>query len=358
MIDILNTVECKNDHFKNRYIKIVQFLQKRKIIPDVIELHHILPECLFPEYSDFKVYPENRLQVTPREHFILHWILSKAYGGKLLYAYNMMANSFSKTHSRSYFISRSMYENLRREMILNNPSKTDEVKLKISQKAKTRWKNKEFKDKQLKRLSSYDNRNMIFNQWKDFYTVEDNKIKRSIVQRETWKNELYRNKVLERLKKYWSEEENRQKMSELMKEVWKDEELRKKQSERNSGENNPFFGRKHTKETIEAIKLKNTGRKASEETKIKLSEALKGKKRSKETKEKIRLYREGTTQKDATKEKISKKAKERSKDPEYIKKMSDAQKNRKRGICIHCDKEMDICNLKRYHNENCKKKLD
>jgi hypothetical protein len=355
MLEKLNLIECKSLHYKNKYIKIVKYLSERKEIPKIFEEHHILPSCLFPEYKNFKEYPENKLCITPREHFILHWILSKAFGGKLLYAYNMMANSFSKTHNRSYFISRSMYENIRKEMILNNPSKTDNVKEKISKKAKDRWENKDFKEKQLQRLSSQDNKTMISNQFKDFYSNEENRKKRSELQTELWKNENYRNKVSIGLENYWSNEENKQKHSENMKEVWKDEELRIKQSERMKGEKNPFFGRKHTEETRTIIKLKNTGRKASEETKIKLSETLKGKKRTDETKEKIRVARKGTNLSENTKEKIGIKAKERSNDPEYLRKISEAQKNRKRGTCIHCNKEMDICNLKRYHNEKCKK---
>jgi hypothetical protein len=54
--------------------------------------------------------------------------------------------------------------------------------------------------------------------------------------------------------------------------------------------------------------------------------------------------------------KISEKAKQRCSDPEYRIKMSEAQKNRKRSSCIHCGKEMDISNLKKYHNDNCKKR--
>lgn len=52
--------------------------------------------------------------------------------------------------------------------------------------------------------------------------------------------------------------------------------------------------------------------------------------------------------------KISAKAKERCTDPEYRKKMSEIQKQK--GKCVHCGVEMNISNLGRYHNNNCKHK--
>lgn len=39
---------------------------------------------------------------------------------------------------------------------------------------------------------------------------------------------------------------------------------------------------------------------------------------------------------------------------ERRKNQSEAAKNRMRGVCIHCQAEMDLCNLRRWHNENCK----
>lgn len=43
-----------------------------------------------------------------------------------------------------------------------------------------------------------------------------------------------------------------------------------------SGENNPFYGKKHTKESIEKMRLSKIGKKHTEETKKKLSEVHKG----------------------------------------------------------------------------------
>lgn len=52
---------------------------------------------------------------------------------------------------------------------------------------------------------------------------------------------------------------------------WTDED-RKKRSEIYNGEGNPFYGKKHTQETIDKIKINKKGKKLTEETKRKISE--------------------------------------------------------------------------------------
>jgi len=62
-------------------------------------------------------------------------------------------------------------------------------------------------------------------------------------------------------------------------------ETREKMSKMFSGENNPFYGKKHTEETRNAIREKRLGKKVgpfSDDHKKKISDALKGKKKSKE----------------------------------------------------------------------------
>lgn len=53
-------------------------------------------------------------------------------------------------------------------------------------------------------------------------------------------------------------------------------EQKEKWSKNKSGKNNPFYGKKFNEETIEVLKKKATGRKHTEETKKKLSEYRKG----------------------------------------------------------------------------------
>lgn len=49
------------------------------------------------------------------------------------------------------------------------------------------------------------------------------------------------------------------------------EETKRILSERGKGENNPFYGKKHSKETIEYLRKLSTGKKQSKETKLKMS---------------------------------------------------------------------------------------
>lgn len=65
------------------------------------------------------------------------------------------------------------------------------------------------------------------------------------------------------------------KISKGIKEFYKDnEEARQRVSEQVRGENNPFYGRKHNKETVEKIREANIGRVQSEEEKSKRRETL------------------------------------------------------------------------------------
>ena len=90
----------------------VLFIEKCKRFKNLnyTESHHILPKSLFPEYE----YDTNNLiNLSPKNHYTAHLLLAKAYGGKMLYALNMISNrlrinceeyetlkiEFSKNHS-------------------------------------------------------------------------------------------------------------------------------------------------------------------------------------------------------------------------------------------------------------------
>ena len=63
----------------------------------------------------------------------------------------------------------------------------------------------------------------------------------------------------------------------------------------NKGKNNPWYNKKHTKESIEKIRSAGLNRKHTEETKQKIRLFNIGRKHTKETKEKIRLAGMGNT---------------------------------------------------------------
>lgn len=89
------------------------------------------------------------------------------------------------------------------------------------------------------------------------------------------------------------------------------------------------------------------GETLSEEHKKKISPL--GRKHSKETKQKIGKKHKNKIVSESTREKL----KNRCFTDEHRKNISIAAKHRKKGICIHCNKEMDILNLNKYHNDNC-----
>ena len=129
----------------------------------------------------------------------------------------------------------------------------------------------------------------------------------------------------------------------------KTEEERKKQSLRMKGKNNPFYGKKHTKESIDKIIAANIGKKVihSEETKQKLSKTHQGQLNpffgKKHTLETI--------------QKITESSKRNSAKYWQGKKFSDAHlaKLRIQKTCPHCGKIGKGSAMNRYHFDRCKK---
>ena len=117
------------------------------------------------------------------------------------------------------------------------------------------------------------------------------------------------------------------------------EETKKKLSERMKGENNPFWGKHHTEETKEFLKMINVGKKWTEEQKKKMSETRKGRKmppRSEEWKMKQMESQKGRKHTEETRKKMSEKRKGENNGmygkhhtEEARKKMSEKRINRK-----------------------------
>lgn len=149
------------------------------------------------------------------------------------------------------------------------------------------------------------------------------------------------------------------------------EEYTKLQSERYSGENNPFFGKSHTKEAKQIISDANTGENNamkrieerekmrqlkigkkrdpfSDEWKAKMSESASGENNS----------RYGVTLTDEIKKKIGDKMKGRKQSPETVAKKAEAIRGLKREkkLCPHCNNEVAVNGYVRWHGDNCKLK--
>ena len=120
-IDIYTILSSKphNPHYLKRYWKFIQLLQCQTQIKGVTEEHHICPKSkdLFPEYTNLKIHCWNAIHLTKRQHFVVHWLLSKSYGGKQIYAFWAMCNTQSPkgTRIREYKVSSKIYEKAKEE---------------------------------------------------------------------------------------------------------------------------------------------------------------------------------------------------------------------------------------------------
>lgn len=106
------------------------------------EQHHVVPRCLGGTNEK-----TNIVELTAREHFVVHKLLCEIYPNehKLIYAYWMMARRISNSnYERNYRVSNRDYE-YARKLFSEMSSKrqkgktfTDEHKQKLSEKAKLR----------------------------------------------------------------------------------------------------------------------------------------------------------------------------------------------------------------------------
>jgi hypothetical protein len=88
-----------------RYIKFIDSL-KSQVIDGYSERHHIIPKSMGG--TDAR---NNLIALTPRQHFVAHWMLWKAYGGSMGRAFFMMSNfgKYGKVNSRTYAMARADY---------------------------------------------------------------------------------------------------------------------------------------------------------------------------------------------------------------------------------------------------------
>lgn len=104
-----------------RYVNLVKTFKNQKIESSIYtESHHILPKAkdAFPELIDDL---DNLIRVTPRQHFILHWLLFRFFGGSQVYAFNSMLNKGLGANSSQglvkFQVSSSIYEKTKNEAI-------------------------------------------------------------------------------------------------------------------------------------------------------------------------------------------------------------------------------------------------
>ena len=112
-----------NPHYLNRYYNfIISCVEMNSNCCDNVEAHHICPKStdLFPEYECLKTHSWNNANLTYRQHFIAHWMLWKAYGGKQAYAFMCMTNNMNpkQMHRITKRTTSKVYEAVKRDSTL------------------------------------------------------------------------------------------------------------------------------------------------------------------------------------------------------------------------------------------------
>lgn len=105
-LEIWEQFNIKSIHYLKRYLKLIRLLnlrQDRRL--KIYENHHIIPKSFIKN--------NYLLKVTPREHYILHWVLSYCFEGE--YGYKMQLGFLRMCNSsrRDYFINSKTYELLK-----------------------------------------------------------------------------------------------------------------------------------------------------------------------------------------------------------------------------------------------------
>lgn len=98
-IDYLPKVQ---DYFY--FEKYLDFISKKLYscdIPDGIpEKHHVVPKCYLPKWMTIEeTFIQNMVVLSPHDHYIAHYYLARALGGKMLSAFKRM--SYNKKYNKA-----------------------------------------------------------------------------------------------------------------------------------------------------------------------------------------------------------------------------------------------------------------
>lgn len=102
----------------DEYIGFIENNMLEHPIKGCTEMHHILPRCCFPEFSDLKQYPWNGVNLSYENHFKAHYILAKSNEPKLVVAF--FINNLNKNFNiddEDYFVN---YTKIKQQAVLTN----------------------------------------------------------------------------------------------------------------------------------------------------------------------------------------------------------------------------------------------
>ncbi len=199
----------------NKYIRIYNQIvdsAKNRTLTTYTESHHIQPKSLGGSDT-----PENLVDLTAREHFICHWMLTKIHTGQ---AKHKMINALRMLRAEKEYAMLQSSTLKGKGNGFYGKHHTAEAKARISSANKGRVQTPEEKDKQIQAITGRTRAPFS----------------------EEWKLNL---------------------------------------SKAGSGQNNSLFGKKHSEEAKEKQRVKALGRKQSAETIAKKADAIRGSKREK-----------------------------------------------------------------------------
>ena len=105
-----------NPHYLKRYLRLIARFSGSGNV-----MHHILPKSMFPLYSSLKINEWNCAKLTPRQHYVIHWILWKAFPNNT----SMFKAFYAMTNKDKQKIDSRTYENLRlAHCVWNRKTKT------------------------------------------------------------------------------------------------------------------------------------------------------------------------------------------------------------------------------------------
>lgn len=344
----------KSNRWLKRYLLFVDKFQLPNTIKNETHNHHILPFSLFPEFKSLIKHPFNKAILSHRAHLIAHYMLAKALGDKMWFAYNNMNAHNVKLSSKLYEIAQKevgVAQSIRSvEWCKNNPHPKGMKDKKHSQETID-----------LMRLSSMGHicseitkvklSDAWFNKTAEMKKAINDKISAGNIgniHTNATKN-LMSTKAKERFENGFVFEvtpEQRLKQRETLKAFYKEHDH-------------------HTKgKTYEEI----MGKEKADKIKKEMRENNPSKTR--EARDKISAYHKGKVLSEATKEllrnkvPITKDGKNKRVDKELLDQFlsggwrkGSTQKPEEKFECPHCHKITNKGNLKRWHGDNCKLKL-
>ena len=210
---------------------------KQRNLDGYTEIHHIKPRSLGGVDT-----PENLVKLTPREHFVCHWLLVKMTTGqehhKMLNALRMMRAEKQGQQRYTTKITARVYANIKEEY--------------------ARLQSKRFSGKN----------NPMYGKKRSIDSIEKGSSKvRGRVQPLDEK---------EKQKNAWAE-----RRAQGLKRKGYSDEYKEDRSKKYSGAGNPNYNKKHKESSLNLMRHKATGRKQSEETIKKKADAVRGSKREK-----------------------------------------------------------------------------